>query len=198
MKHLVALVFTALAFTMLSSCSETAIEKSVSQDVEFTLAEEQTKALKEEYCDSLHIVLRKAEKGSKEWKATMQLIQDSCKKIEKPSPCDSLKRKLSTLEKGSDEHKKLMMVIKEKCCDKREKPSPCDSLKRKLNSLEKGSDDYKILLVVIKEKCDDKIETRLEGESNAIKLKESSGDNNQTLLIGGIAGILFGAFMIGR
>ena len=73
---------------------------------------------------------------------------------------------------------------------RRDKDKEIAKLKKEKGALRKAT--------ITKEKCDDKIETRLEGESNAIKLKESSGDNNQTLLIGGIAGILFGAFMIGR
>lgn len=73
---------------------------------------------------------------------------------------------------------------------RRDKDKEIAKLKKEKGALRKAT--------ITKEKCDDKIETRLEGESNAIKLKESSGDNNQTLLIGGIAGILFGAFLIGR
>ena len=73
---------------------------------------------------------------------------------------------------------------------RREKDKEISKLKKEKGALRKET--------ITKEKCDDKIETRLEGEANAIKLKTSSADNNQTLLIGGIAGILFGAFLIGR
>ena len=73
---------------------------------------------------------------------------------------------------------------------RRDKDKEIAKLKKEKGALRKAT--------ITKEKCDDKIETRLEGESNAIKLKESSGDTNQTLLIGGVAGILFGAFLIGR
>ena len=68
---------------------------------------------------------------------------------------------------------------------RREKDKEISKLKKEKGALRKET--------ITKDKCDDKIE---KVEAKTVVSKEDN--NNQTLLVGGIAGILFGAFLIGR
>jgi len=71
---------------------------------------------------------------------------------------------------------------------RRDKDKAIAKLKKEKGVLRKST--------LTKKKCDEKISSRLEGEENFEKLKSKGKVDNQTLLIGGIAGILFGAFLI--
>ena len=68
---------------------------------------------------------------------------------------------------------------------RREKDKEIAKLKKEKGALRKAT--------ITKDKCDDKIE-----KVEAKKVDNTEDNNNQTLLVGGIAGILLGAFFIGR
>ncbi len=68
---------------------------------------------------------------------------------------------------------------------RREKDKEIAKLKKEKGALRKET--------ITKDKCDDKIE-----KVEAKKVDNTEDNNNQTLLVGGIAGILLGAFFIGR
>ena len=68
---------------------------------------------------------------------------------------------------------------------RREKDKEIAKLKKEKGALRKAT--------ITKDKCDDKIE-----KVEAKKVDNTDDNNNQTLLVGGIAGILLGAFFIGR
>jgi len=68
---------------------------------------------------------------------------------------------------------------------RREKDKEIAKLKKEKGALRKET--------ITKDKCDDKIE-KVESK----KVDNTEDTNNQTLLVGGIAGILLGAFFIGR
>ncbi|MGB0429790.1 MAG: hypothetical protein ACPGLV_04900 [Bacteroidia bacterium] len=171
MKNIIISVLALFAILFLSSCGESSIENAVNKDIEYTLQEQALETDKHEYCDSLHVVLRKSEKGSDTWKSTFKLIKDSCEKPLKPSPCDSLKRVLKSQEKGSNEYMATLKLIKLKCSKNKEIKTPCDSLKLKLSQLEKGSDAYNRVLKIIKQKCGDYSNNKLNCDEIKEKLK---------------------------
>jgi hypothetical protein len=71
---------------------------------------------------------------------------------------------------------------------RRDKDKAIAKLKKEKGALRKET--------ITKDKCDEKIETRLEGESNAIKFKKGREDNNsgELTLLALIGGIFFGAY----
>lgn len=77
-----------------------------------------------DYCDSLLIALKKAEKGSDESKRLRKAIAENCKKPkrDKKAECERMAKKLRSLDKDSDEFKKLHAIYEKKCdCSKGEK-----------------------------------------------------------------------------
>lgn len=84
------------------------------------LAEDDSIRVKDR-CDSLHMALRKAEKGSDQAKRLRKAIAENCKKPkrDKKAECKKLMEKLKTLDKGSDDAKRLKAIIEKKCeCSK--------------------------------------------------------------------------------